>query len=42
MKFAHTKLDIEQFAHDLKVLWKMIGMSNDQVWKQFKESFYQK
>ena len=39
MKFDHTKHDIEQFAYDLKVLGKMIEMSDEQVYEYFKETF---
>ena len=39
MKFDHTKHDIEQFAHDLKVLGKMTGMSNEQVLEHFTKVF---
>ena len=31
--------DVEQFAHDLKVLHKIIGMSDEQILEHFKEAF---
>ena len=31
--------DLEQFAYDLKVLGKMIGMSDEQIPEHFRESF---
>ena len=31
MRFDHTKHDIEQFAYDLRILGKVIGMSDEQV-----------
>ena len=36
MKFNNNKYDVEQFAYDLRVLNKMIGMSDKQI---FKDSF---
>ena len=39
MKFHHTKHEIEQFACDLKILGKMIDMSDEHILEHFKESF---
>ena len=39
MKFDHNKHDVEQFAYDLKVLGKMLGMSDEQLLENFKEAF---
>ena len=39
MKFDHTKHDVEQFVYDLKVLGKMICVSDDQIYEHFKKSF---
>ena len=36
MKFDDSKHDVEQFAHYLKGLGKMVGMSNEQVLEDFK------
>ena len=38
IKFNHTKHDMEQFTYNLKVLGKMIGLSNKQVLEHFKEA----
>ena len=39
MKFANAKHDIEQFAHDINIVGKMIGRSFDQVSEHFTETF---
>ena len=39
MEFDHNKHDVEQFAFDLKVLGKMICMSDEQVLGHINESF---
>ena len=40
MKFHHSKHDVEQFVHDfIKVLHKIIVMSDEQVLEHFKEVF---
>ena len=39
MKFVHNKHNVEQFAHDLKPLGKMIVMSGEQVLEHFREVF---
>ena len=42
IKSIHNNYDVEQFAYDLKVLGKMIGMSDIQILEHFKESSPQK
>ena len=41
MKCNHTKHDIEQFAHELKVLGKMMGISDEQELEYLKRNFHQ-
>ena len=42
MKVNHKKYDVEQFAYDLKALWKIIGMSDKEILEHYKGSFPQK
>ena len=39
MKFDHSKHDVEKFAYDLRVLGKMIGITDKQVLKHSREAF---
>ena len=42
MKIYHNKHDVQQFAHDLKVVEKMIDMSDQQIVIISRNHFLQK